>query len=317
MALKVAAPVCVALRQTWPGNDDRNMNRRLFCFGYGFSARALAERLRGAGWRIAGTTRDPGKLEALRAEGVEAYLFDTERPLEDPQAALAGATHILASAPPGPAGDPVAAQHAEDIAACDSVEWFGYLSTTGVYGDRGGDWVDEDSALEPTGSRGERRVAAERAWLALQAQHGLPVHLFRLAGIYGPGRNAIETVRDGRAKRIDKPGQVFSRIHVADIATVLEASIARPNPGQAYNLCDDNPAPPEAVIAHACRLLGVEPPPLIPFDAAELSEMARSFYRDNKRVSNQRIKSELGVELLYPDYEAGLAALLAESQSGG
>ena len=289
------------------------MKRRLFCFGYGFSASVLAARLSARDWAVAGTTRKPDKLPALAAEGAEAFLLDRDRPLDDPAAALAGATHILISAPPDARGDPILDQHAADILACEGIEWLGYLSTTGVYGDRGGAWVDEDSALEPTGPRGERRLAAENGWLALWRAHGLPVHIFRLAGIYGPDRNALETVRRGRAQRIDKPGQVFSRIHVADIASALEASIAAPNPGRAYNLCDDDPAPPEAVIAHACALLGVEPPPLVPFEAAELSEMARSFYRDNKRVSNARIKAELGVSLAYPDYRTGLKALLAES----
>ena len=261
---------------------------------------------------MTGTTRSPEKLAALAAEGIEAFLFDRDRPLDDAKAALAGATHLLISPPPDARGDPVLDQHAADILACGDIEWLGYLSTTGVYGDRGGGWVDEDSVLEPTGPRGARRLAAERGWLTLWRDHGLPVHLFRLAGIYGPGRNALETVRRGRAQRIDKPGQVFSRIHVDDIARVLAASIARPNPGRAYNLCDDDPAPPEAVIAYACSLLGVEPPPLVPFEGAELSEMARSFYRDNKRVSNARIKAELGVTLAYPDYKTGLKALLDE-----
>ena len=289
------------------------MKRRLFCFGYGFSASVLAAGLSAKGWAVAGTTRSPDKLARLADDGIEAFLFDRDRPLEDPAAALAAATHLLISVPPDSRGDPVLDQHAADILACDGIEWLGYLSTTGVYGDRGGDWVDEGSALNPTGPRGARRLEAERGWLALWRDHGLPVHLFRLAGIYGPGRNALETVRRGRAQRIDKPGQVFSRIHVEDIARVLEASIAAPKPGRAYNLCDDDPAPPEAVIAHACELLGVDPPPLVPFEAAELSDMARSFYRDNKRVSNARIKAELGVSLAYPDYKIGLKALLAET----
>ena len=285
--------------------------RRLFCFGLGFSARALAARLRPAGWRVAGTTRGAEKAAALRAEGIEAFEFDRDRPLDDPAAALKGATHILSSVPPDERGDPVIDHHAQDLRGCDGLSWVGYLSTTGVYGDRAGGWVDEDSAFEPTGARGRRRVDAERAWLDLCLSDGLPVHIFRLAGIYGPGRNALETVRAGRARRIDKPGQVFSRIHVADIATILEASIARPHPGRAYNVCDDNPAPPQEVIAHACALLGRDPPPLVPFEQAELSPMGRSFYRDNKRVSNRRIKEELGVELAYPDYKTGLQALLA------
>jgi nucleoside-diphosphate-sugar epimerase len=284
---------------------------RLFVFGLGYSAQVFARRLRARGWRIAGTTRSPEAATALRAEGVEALLFDRGRPLSDPGAALAGTSHLLAGVPPDQAGDPVLNLHGPEIAACAGIAWAGYLSTTGVYGDRGGDWVDEDSALEPTSARATRRVAAEHAWLELHRDRALPVHIFRLAGIYGPGRSALDQARAGTARRIDKPGQVFSRIHVDDIATVLEASIARPNPGRAYNLCDDNPAPPAEVVAEACALIGLEPPPLVPYEAAALSAMARSFYRDNKRVSNRRIKEELGVALAYPDYETGLKAILA------
>ncbi len=286
-------------------------SRRLFCFGLGYSARALAARLTARGWTIAGTTRSREKADALRAAGIETFLFDRNAPLEAAAEALQGTTQLLLSVPPDGAGDPVLDHHGDDIAACRSIVWAGYLSTTGVYGDRDGGWVDEDSACQPTGERGRRRLAAEQAWCALMSRAGTPVHRFRLAGIYGPGRNALATVRRGRAQRIDKPGQVFSRVHVDDIAAVLEASILRPWPGRAYNVCDDNPAPPAEVIAHACALLDQQPPPLIPFDQAELSAMARSFYRDNKRVSNRRIKEELGVTLSYPDYRAGLAALLA------
>jgi nucleoside-diphosphate-sugar epimerase len=284
---------------------------RLFCFGLGYSAKALARRLRARGWAVAGTTRGNGIAAELRAEGYEALVFDRDHPLADPAAALAGASHLLLSVPPDAAGDPVAQLHGHDIAACKDIAWAGYLSTTGVYGDRAGGWVDEDSALEPTSERAERRVAAEQAWLALHQTAGLPLHIFRLASIYGPGRSALDQVRAGTARRIDKPGQVFSRIHVADLAAVLEASIARPSPGRVYNLCDDAPAPPADVIATACELLGREPPPHVPFEEAELSAMARSFYRDNKRVSNRRIKKELGVTLVYPDYRAGLEAILA------
>ncbi len=292
---------------------------RLFCFGLGYSALALARRLLAEGWSAAGTTRSHDKARRLSAEGIEVFLFDRGRQLEDPASALAGVTHLLASVPPGPevepgTGDPVLGHHRADIAALESLTWLGYLSTTGVYGDRDGGWVDEDSELTPTGERGRRRVAAEAAWLELWERDGLPVHLFRLAGIYGPGRSALDTVRAGTAKRIDKPGQVFSRIHVADIASVLRASIARPSPGAAYNLSDDEAAPPQEVIAHACELLGREPPPLVPFQEAQLSDMARSFYRDNKRVSNARIKDELGVALTYPSYREGLRAILAEME---
>lgn len=287
---------------------------RLFCFGLGYTARVLAARLLARGWRVAGTTRGEDEARALARSGFGVFLFDRGRPLADAAGALAGTTHLLSSVPPDDDGDPVIDGHGGDIAALGGLVWAGYLSTTGVYGDRDGAWVDEEEALEPTGARGRARVAAEAAWLALQRDHGVPVHLFRLAGIYGPGRNALATVKAGRARRVEKPGQVFSRIHVDDIATVLEASMARPNPGRAYNVCDDDPAPPAEVIAHACDLLGVAPPPLEPFAQAELSAMARSFYRDNKRVSNRRIKEELGVELAYPDYKTGLAALLGEQE---
>lgn len=282
----------------------------LFCFGLGYAAGFLARALAAEGWRIAGTSRDAAACARLAAEGFDMHLFSPDRPLAAPSALLGNATHLLSSVPPGAAGDPVLAAHGADIAELRQLKWIGYLSTTGVYGDRGGAWVDEGSALTPSSERGRRRVAAEAEWLDLQRRHGLPVHVFRLAGIYGPGRCALDTVREGRARRIDKPGQVFSRIHVADIVATLRASMARPDPGAAYNVCDDDPAPPEAVIAHACALLGVAPPPLVPFDAADLSPMARSFYDENKRVSNRRIKQELGVRLSYPSYKDGLKALL-------
>lgn len=285
----------------------------MFVFGLGFSARALSELLLAEGWTVRGTTRSSEKALRLSEMGIEAHLFDAGQPLAD-LSVLDGVTHLLASVPPGPDGDPVLIHHGPDLAVrAGEIRWAGYLSTTGVYGDRGGEWVDENAALDPATERGARRVAAEAAWYRLWREHGLPVHLFRLAGIYGPGRNALETVRQGKARRVVKPGQVFSRTHVRDIAAVLAASMAQPNPGAAYNVCDDDPAPPQDVIAHACALLGVNPPPEIPFEEAELSEMARSFYTESKRVSNARIKDELGVELAYPDYRAGLAALLAES----
>jgi len=285
----------------------------MFVFGLGFSAQALSMRLLAEGWTVRGTTRSSDKALRLTDMGIEAHLFDAGQPLAD-LSVLDGVTHLLASVPPGPDGDPVLIHHGNDLAVrASQITWAGYLSTTGVYGDRGGDWVDESSILDPSTERGVRREVAETAWCALWREHRLPVHLFRLAGIYGPGRNALETVRQGKARRVVKPGQVFSRTHVHDIATVLAASMIRPNPGAAYNVCDDDPAPPQDVIAHACDLLGVTPPPEIPFEDAELSEMARSFYAESKRVSNARIKDELGVELAYPDYRAGLAALLAES----
>jgi len=281
---------------------------RLFCFGLGYSALALADLLRPRGWRIAGTCRTEEKRAALETRGIEAFLFDRDRPLADPARALGGTTHLLSSVPPDQAGDPIIDQYGADLRQLRGISWTGYLSTTGVYGDRQGAWVDETSALTPSGTRGQRRLDAERAWLGLAP----PAHLFRLAGIYGPGRSAIDTVRGGRARRIDKPGQVFSRIHVDDIATVLLASIDRPNAGAAYNVCDDDPAAPAVVIAEACNLLGIAPPPVESFEQAKatMSAMAISFYDDNKRVRNDRIKRELGVVLKYPTYREGLRAVL-------
>ncbi len=286
---------------------------RLFCFGYGYSAAALAARLAAMGARVAGTSRTPEGVAVLRARGVDAYLFDGKGPMTEGLGTLRAASHVLVSVPPVlDSGDPVLVHHGDDLSRSRALTWLGYLSTTGIYGNRGGDCVDEETPPSPSGERGQARLDAEAGWFALWRARGVPVHVFRLAGIYGPGRSALDTVRAGKAKRIDKPGQVFSRIHVEDIATVLEASIARPRPGAIYNLCDDEPAPPVEVIAFACQLLGIAPPPLVPFDqvAPTLSLMALSFYADNKRVSNARIKVELGVRLRYPDYRVGLRALL-------
>jgi nucleoside-diphosphate-sugar epimerase len=286
---------------------------RLFCFGLGYSARRLALALKHRGWRVAGTVRDPDKAEALRAEGLEVHLFDRGRPLDDPVGALAGTTHLLVGVPPDRAGtlDAVLDHHRGDlIARADRLWWAGYLSTTGVYGNRDGGWVDETSALQPTSARSRRRVAAEAGWRALHAEHGLPVHVFRLAGIYGPGRGPFRAIREGTAKRIDKPEQMFARIHVDDIVRVLLASIDRPNPGAVYNVADDEPAAPADVTTHACELLGVEPPPWVSYDAAGLSDMAKTFWQDNKRVDTTRLKRELGVELAYPTYREGLTAVL-------
>ena len=290
--------------------------RRLFCFGYGFSAQALGALLGPAGWSLAGTCRSEEGCRALADAGVDALPFAREAPLADAGRLLAGTTHLLLSIPPDADGDPALDRHGADIAALPGLAWIGYLSTTGVYGDTGGARVDESAVPAPSGERGRRRVKAERGWRALGAAHGIPVHVFRLAGIYGPGRNALASARSGAAKRIERPGHAFSRIHVADIAQALAASIARPRAGAIYNVCDDEPAPAADVVAHACALLGVAPPPLTPLEEAGLSPMARSFYADNRRVSNALIKEELGVALRYPDYRAGLAALLAEERAG-
>lgn len=280
----------------------------LFCFGFGYSAQALARALPGDRWRIRGTARKPASTS--EEDGVTRLPFTGAGPLEDPDA-LAESTHLLLSVPPDEGGDPVLRHHAKILAACPKLRWIGYLSTTGVYGDRGGDWVDEETPPRPTTPRSQRRTEAEQAWLDFGAAQGLAVHLFRLAGIYGPGRNALAAIRAGRARRIYKPGQVFSRIHVADLAATLLRSMEAPRGGRIYNVCDDRPAPPEDVVAFAARLLGVDPPPLIPLEEAGLSEMAKSFYGENKRVRNGRIKQELNVALRYPDYETGLKALFA------
>lgn len=299
---------CGARRGEW-----RHVTRTLFCFGLGYTAMVLARRLQKQGWEIRGTTRRPERAAALAGQGLRMFAFGREQPLADPGAALAGVTHVLTSVVPDEAGDPVLDRHGPDLAALPSLAWIGYLGTTAVYGDRQGGWVDETSPLEPTLARADRRARAEAAWLA----SGLPVHIFRLAGIYGPGRNALANLRDGTARRIVKPGQLFSRIHVEDIATVLEASIARPRPGAVYNVCDDEPAPPQDVVTFAAELLGVPPPPEQPYATAELSPMARTFYKDSRRVRNERIKQELGVSLAYPSYREGLRALLAVEAGTG
>ncbi len=281
----------------------------LFCFGAGYSAHALARRLLDGGWTVSGTARTPEKAAALRHHGMHPHRFDRDHPLAPH--ALDGVTHVLSSVPPDDEGDPVLDAHGDDLAARPGLAWIGYLSTTGVYGDTGGRPVDETAPPRPSAPRSRRRVAAEELWLALWRDHGLPVHVFRLAGIYGPGRNTLEQVRSGQARRIDKPGHVFSRIHVDDIAACLEASIATPAPGAVYNVCDDEPAAPADVVAHACRLLGVAPPALVAFAEAEaaMSPMARSFWEDNRRVLNDKIKTDLGVALRYPTYREGLAAI--------
>ncbi len=284
------------------------MTRRLLVFGHGYSAEALTRRL-GPGWSVDGTTRRSEKAARLRDQGINAHLW----PGDDLRPAIASATHVLLSIAPGPEGDPVARAYAEDfLAAAAKLDWVGYLSTTGVYGDHGGGWVDETTMLTPSTARGRMRVLAERQWQDIAALSGLPLHIFRLAGIYGPGRGPFEKVRNGTARRIIRENQYFSRIHVDDIASVLLASIARPSPGAIYNVADDDPSPPEDVLAEAARLLGLPLPREVPFEEAEMTPMARSFYAESKRVRNDRIKQDLGVTLAYPDYRTGLRALLTQ-----
>ena len=283
------------------------MSARLFCFGLGYTGMALARALIGEGWKVAGTRRVAGE-----ADGLTLTAFSGSAPMSS-LSALAEATHLLSTVPPGPDGDPVLAQHGADIAACRTLRWAGYLSTTGVYGDSGGEWVDEAAPRRPSSLEAKRRAAAEDAWLDLWNARRVPVHVFRLPGIYGPGRNPFRALREGTAVRIDKPGHAFSRIHVGDIVTTLRASMDRANPGAVYNVCDDEPAAAAAVIAYAATLLGRPPPPLVPFERADLSPRRRAFYADNRRVSNRRIKNELGVRLRFPNYRDGLAAILAEA----
>jgi nucleoside-diphosphate-sugar epimerase len=284
----------------------------LFCFGLGYTARVLATRLMAQGWRVAGTARSENNLQSIRDFGAEAALFDGNSPGPGVAGLLGQSTHVLVSIPPGGDGDAALRLHAQDLAETPGIEWIGYLSTVGVYGDRQGGWVDETSAPMPRGPRAKRRLEAERGWMAFGEKAEKPVHIFRLPGIYGPGRNALTALKSGKARRIVKPGQVFNRAHVADIANTLEASIRRPRAGGVYNVADNEPAPPQDVVAFAADLLGIEPPPETPFDEADLSPMGRSFYGECKRVKNELIKSELGVELSYPTYREGLRALAAE-----
>jgi dTDP-4-dehydrorhamnose reductase len=286
---------------------------RLFAFGLGYSAEALARRLVVQGWDIAGTARDTDKIERLARGGYAMTRFAGEPDNPEVPKLLGGTTHLLLSIPPRGDSDPVLAHYADAIAKLPSLAWIGYLSTVGVYGDHGGDWIDESTPPSPSNERTRARVDAERAWLAFGEATGCPVQVFRLAGIYGPGRSALDKLMAGTARRIVKPGQVFNRIHVEDIASVLEASIALPRGGAIYNVADDEAAPPDEVLAYAAELAGLQPPPEVPFEEADLSPMARSFYGDSRRVSNTRIKSELRVTLRYPTYREGLAALLPAS----
>ncbi|MDE0114638.1 MAG: SDR family oxidoreductase [Albidovulum sp.] len=287
------------------------MKRTLLCFGVGYSARALSRLLLSTGeWRIIGSTRSPEKAASAKLLQIDSIIW----PGGDLAPAIENATHLLMSIAPGDRGDPVIEAYGEEIiSSASGICWAGYLSTTAVYGDRGGRWVDEESPLAPTTERGRRRVDAERAWQKLATKCGLPLHIFRLAGIYGPGRGPLEAVKTGRGRRIIKKNQVFNRIHVEDIAKALAASIEKPEPGEIYNLCDDLPAPPQEVVAFASELLGVPLPEAVPFESAEMTRMARSFYSESKKVSNEKLKRQLGLSLAYPDYLSGLSSLAGET----
>ncbi len=277
----------------------------LFCFGLGFSALTVARQLLQQGYRVSGTCREDDKAARMRDLGITPMAI----PLQ-PNSLDATITHVLVSIPPGPDGDFVARDYGKALEALPHLEWLGYLSTTAVYGDQDGGWIDEDAPLSPTSARGRKRLSAEHAWQALT----LPLHIFRLAGIYGPGRNQIEKLRAGKAHRVIKPGHIVSRVHVDDVAQTVLASIAQPNPGRIYNICDDEAAPPQDVVEFAAKLSGLAVPPDIAIEDATLSPMALSFYAESKRVRNSRIKTELGVKLLYPTYRDGLTALFRQSR---
>jgi nucleoside-diphosphate-sugar epimerase len=266
----------------------------------------IAELARAHGWTVGGTCTQADKAEQLRAAGIEAVPFDGTAAIS--AETLSAASHVLCTIAPGAAGDPALRLCADLIG---KARWLGYLSTTGVYGDHGGGWVDEVTQANPTQQRSIQRLAAERAWQALGVRTGAAIDIFRLPGIYGPGRSPIDQVKAGVAKRIDKPGQVFSRIHVADVAQAVLAAMFRGGPGAIYNVADDLPASSAEVMTFACELLGVPAPPLVRWaDAApSMSTMARSFYAENRRVRNERMKRELGVTLIYPTYREGLRAI--------
>lgn len=280
---------------------------RLFCFGFGYSAESLARRLSARANSVAGTRTGLGEPPPA---GVSLVTYRGDAPSSEVAGLLAGATHILVSIPPDLEGDVVLRHFRAGIAALPDLAWVGYLSTIGVYGDRKGEWVDETSPTRPTSERSLRRVQAEQAWLDFARETGRRVEIFRLAGIYGPGRSVVDTLRAGTAKRIIKPGQVFNRIHVDDIARVVAAAVDKPTGHSIYNVSDDEPAPPEDVLTYAAELLGVPSPPAMPFQQAGLSGMAATFWAESKRVSNARIRGDLGVDLLYPTYREGLRALV-------
>ena len=282
---------------------------QLLIFGLGYSASAVGLLLREKGWQVRGTVRTPAKLETAKAQGFAPLLFSDAAGIGE---ALRRATHCLVSVPPRETGDPVLAAYDPALRGAPELRWLGYLSTIGVYGDLGGGWADEETPAQPDTPRGQARLEAEAAWAAFARERSLPLDIFRLAGIYGPGRSPIDRIQAGDAKRIVKPGQVFNRIHLDDIAQTVAAAISQHRAGagtRLFNVTDDEPAPPQDVILHAAGLLGLPPPPETPFEAADLSPMARSFYTGNKRMRNDKIKRELGVVLKYPTYREGLRAL--------
>jgi len=288
----------------------------LLILGAGFSGKAIADVFRTAGFSVAGTTRTAEKAEALAAQGIEPILYDGETVSDVLAAAMARATHLVQSIAPGKAGDPLFRPGARPLAeALPALEWAGYLSTVGVYGDHKGAWVDEEAPLHPVSARSVERVEAENRWLGFGAAADLPVAVLRLSGIYGPGRNALRNIEEGTARRLIKAGQVFNRIRVEDIGAA-SLFLAEKGLGGIFNITDDEPGPPQDVVAEAARLMGVPVPPDTPFETAELTPMARSFWGENKRVSNAKIKAA-GFAFRFPDYRRSLAELHASGRWRG
>ncbi|RYE86895.1 MAG: SDR family oxidoreductase [Hyphomicrobiales bacterium] len=283
----------------------------VFFFGMGYSSLASARAIHlsiDSAIPISGTTRTEEKAEELADSAYRIHVFDGESPGQTLDEDLGKATHVILSIPPDEHGDPVLNHHRASLDRATKLEWIGYFSTVGVYGDFGGAWIDESASTGPINRRSRQRVESEEAWRAYAGSRGLPLLILRLAGIYGPGRSAFDKLRNGTARRIVKPGQVFNRIHVEDIGRVTAMAAARKLAGT-FNLADDEPAPPQDLVTYAARLMGVPPPPETLFEEAEMTDMARSFYSDNKRVSNKAIKQALGIELLYPTYREGLDAI--------
>lgn len=287
----------------------------LFCFGLGYSALATGRwlrRMQDESFSWAGTVRGVDKGRALAEQGIAVHLFDGNAPSPTAAADIGAATHVLISVPPRPPADPVLVHHRADLDAAEKLEWLGYFSSVGVYGDAGGDWIDENAECRPTSDRSRARLAAETKWREYAAGRGLPICVMRLAGIYGAGRSALDKLREGIARRVVKPGQVFNRIHVEDIGRIAARAAVAGLDG-VFNLADDEPAPPQDVVEYAAELIAAPVPPAVPLDEAELSEMARSFYADNRRCSNTAIKQALDVDLMYPTYREGLKAILKQT----
>ena len=283
----------------------------VFFFGMGYSSLATAHAIHeiiDTDVPIAGTTRTEEGVERLAESPYRLHVFDGMKRGATLGADLGKASHVVLSIPPNDNGDPALNLHADDLLAAPDLQWLCYFSTVGVYGDFGGEWIDETAPTRPINKRSQQRVEVEQRWAEFAARRGVPLLVLRLAGIYGPGRSSFDKLREGTARRIVKPGQVFNRIHVDDIGRIT-ALAARARLGGTFNLSDDEPAPPQDLVEYAANLMGVPVPPGIPFESAQMTEMARSFYSDNKRVSNKAIRAALGTDLLYPNYRVGLDAI--------